>query len=76
MSESKEELENLLEESALKNATVLILANKQDMPNSMSSAKITESMGIKLDRAWAQSVCATTGAGVNLGLEWLVSQIK
>lgn len=50
----------------LQNASVLVLANKQDMKNSMSAAEISQSLtlGSLNARSWhVQACCALTGEG-------------
>merc|ERR1711972_830582 len=51
-----------------------VLANKQDLPNSMPAAEVTEKLGLHdlRHRQWyIQSACATTGDGLYEGLDWL-----
>ena len=36
----------MLNEDELKDAVLLVLANKQDLPNAMNAAEITEKMGL------------------------------
>jgi len=72
--ECKEELDRLLIEDELRDAVLLIIANKQDLPNAMKSKEIEEHLGLhKLrNRSWyIQSSCATTGDGLYEGLDWL-----
>lgn len=50
----------------LQNASVLVLANKQDMKNSMSAAEISQSLTLSslTARSWhVQACCALTGEG-------------
>ena len=68
----------LLEEDELKNAALLIYANKQDLPMAMNSAEIIEKLGLhtlKTDNWFVQSTCATSGDGLQEGLEWLTEKI-
>lgn len=57
----------------LANAALLVLANKQDLPNAMSVSALTDKLGLhKLRRPWfIQQACATSGEGLHEGLEWL-----
>jgi ADP-ribosylation factor 1/2 len=69
-----EELAKLLEEDELRDAALLILANKQDLPHAMSVAEITERLELHKirNRPWyVQGCCATTGDGLIEGLDWL-----
>jgi len=47
VSEVKEELWRMLDEEALKDAALLVMANKQDLPNAMSVAEIKEKLEIE-----------------------------
>merc|ERR1712205_239480 len=54
--DAKEELNKMLSEDEMKDAALLVFANKQDLPN----------------RQWfIQSACATTGDGLYEGLDWM-----
>jgi len=73
------ELNRMLSEDELRDAIVLVFANKQDLPNAMSVQEITEKLGLnKLrNRQWyIQSTCATTGDGLYEGLDWLSATLS
>ncbi|KAK7682907.1 Arf GTPase arf1 [Cerrena zonata] len=79
ISEASEELSTMLNEAELQNALLLVLANKQDLPNAMNAAEITEKLrlhSIRLRPWFIQATCATTGDGLYEGLEWLASSLK
>ena len=72
--EAREELTKILVEEEMRDVVVLVFANKQDLPNSMTAADITEKLGLHelRHRQWyIQSTCATTGDGLYEGLDWL-----
>jgi signal recognition particle receptor subunit beta len=46
MAEAREELQRMLNEDELRDALLLVFANKQDLPNAMSAAHITENLGL------------------------------
>ena len=72
--EAREELEKMLSEDELRDAVVLVFANKQDLPNAMSPGEITEKLGLTQlrGRKWyIQAACATQGDGLYEGLDWL-----
>ncbi|KAI3839861.1 hypothetical protein MKW98_010166 [Papaver atlanticum] len=74
--EARDELHKLMNEDELRNAVLLIFANKQDLPNAMSAAEITDKLGlhsVRKRRWYIQSTCATSGEGLYEGLEWLSS---
>ena len=43
---SKQEFHAILEEEELKDAAVLVFANKQDLPGALSDAQVTEGLGL------------------------------
>merc|ERR1712146_253529 len=70
--DAREELSRMLAEDELKDAVVF--ANKQDLPQAMPAAEVTEKLGLQQmrNRQWyIQSTCATTGDGLYEGLDWL-----
>jgi len=71
---AKEELHRMLGEDELRDAVLLVFANKQDLPNACSVDTLTDTLGLnKLrNRKWyIQGACATTGDGLYEGLDWL-----
>ncbi|EJD01139.1 ARF/SAR [Fomitiporia mediterranea MF3/22] len=77
--EAREELQRMLNEDELRNALLLVFANKQDLPNAMNAAEITDKLGLPSlqNRIWyIQAACATSGDGLYEGLEWLSHNIK
>lgn len=69
----------MLNEDELRDALLLVYANKQDLPNAMNAAEITEKLGLASlrNRLWyGQATCATSGDGLYEGLEWLSTNIK
>jgi len=72
--DAREELARLLSADEMRDAALLVFANKQDLPQSMPAAEITEKLGLNTvrNRQWfIQSACATTGDGLYEGLDWL-----
>ena len=72
--DAREELHKMLNEEEMREAVVLVFANKQDLPNSMPAAEITEKLGLSAlrNRQWfIQSACATTGDGLYEGIDWM-----
>ncbi|KAL3899116.1 MAG: hypothetical protein SGCHY_002276 [Lobulomycetales sp.] len=75
---SGQELAQMLQEEELKDATLLVFANKQDMEGALSAAEITERLDLTSlrDRQWTIFKCsAKTGDGLTEGLDWLVNVI-
>jgi len=79
VSEAAEELQKMLNEDELRDAALLVFANKQDLPQAMSVAEITDKLGLHSlrSRKWyIQSTCATTGDGLYEGLDWLSNTLS
>jgi len=58
----------------LKDAALLVYANKQDLPGAMTATEITEKLNLSdyKDTNWhIQACCALTGQGLMSGLEWV-----
>jgi len=71
---AQEELHRMLSEDELRDAVLLVFANKQDLPNALSVAEITERLKLNAirNRSWyIQATCATSGDGLYEGLDWL-----
>ncbi|CAF3978953.1 unnamed protein product [Rotaria magnacalcarata] len=65
--EARDELQRMLAEDELREAVLLIFANKQDLPNAMNAAEITDKLGLHSlrNRNWyIQATCATSGDGL------------
>jgi GTPase SAR1 family protein len=78
VSEARDELHRMLNEDELRDAVLLVFANKQDLPNAMTAAEITDKLGLHSirQRHWfIQSTCATSGEGLYEGLDWLATNI-
>ncbi len=56
ISECKDELWRFLQEDELKDCVLLVMANKQDLPNAMSTAEVTERMELNAlrNRTWCK----------------------
>ena len=74
--EARDELRRMLNEKELQGIPLLVFANKQDLPNAMGAAEVTEKLGLHaLRQRWfLQSACAVNGDGLYEGLDWLSSQ--
>ncbi|XP_052776313.1 E3 ubiquitin-protein ligase TRIM23-like [Mya arenaria] len=79
LDESHNALVKLVQEKELKDASLLIFANKQDLQPCVSIEELTEKFGLfKLccNRSWHIQACDTNmGTGLQEGLEWLSRQI-
>uniref|UniRef100_UPI0039800055 ADP-ribosylation factor-like protein n=1 Tax=Salmonella sp. s51228 TaxID=3159652 RepID=UPI0039800055 len=75
----------MLQEEELKDAVLLVFANKQDLPTALTAAEITDKLGListarsgaQATREWyIQSTCATSGDGLYEGMDWLAQKLK
>ncbi|KFM02957.1 ADP-ribosylation factor 5, partial [Aptenodytes forsteri] len=76
--ESADELQKMLQEDELRDAVLLVFANKQDMPNAMAVSELTDKLGLQTlrSRTWyVQATCATQGTGLYDGLDWLSHEL-
>ncbi|XP_053738032.1 E3 ubiquitin-protein ligase TRIM23 [Synchiropus splendidus] len=77
--EAHSELAKLLTEKELRDALLLIFANKQDVPGCVSVEEMTELLSLhKLccGRSWHIQGCdARSGTGLHEGLDWLSRQL-
>eukprot|EP00048_Salpingoeca_helianthica_P002639 m.59137 g.59137 ORF g.59137 m.59137 type:complete len:186 (+) comp12219_c0_seq2:1997-2554(+) len=79
LEEASRELHGILGESDMRNTTVLILANKQDMPRALAPADIAAKLGLRgiAQSQWfIQPTCATTGEGLYEGLDWIARELR
>ncbi|TRM68616.1 GTP-binding protein [Schizophyllum amplum] len=78
MEDCKHELHSLLTEDRLSGASLLIFANKQDLPGSLSSAEISQAIELPAIRShhWKIQPCsAVTGENLVQGLDWVVDDV-
>ena len=69
------ELRAMLQEEELRDAALLVFANKQDQPGAKGAGEISEALKLAelKDRNWSIMACsAIDGRGVNEGMDWLV----
>lgn len=69
--EAKTELDKILGDREMKEALLLVFANKQDLKDKMEPAEVQERLGLSQvkDRTWyVVPSCATTGDGLYEGL--------
>ena len=76
--EAREELHRMLAEDELKDAHLLVMANKQDLPGAMTPTDLADGLGLHTirGRSWhLQATCATSGDGLYEGLDWLSKNV-
>ena len=76
---AKQELSRIAGDGLMQNAAVLVLANKQDMPNAQTPSEIHEKLGLAnlRQKSWyIQGCCGVNGQGLAEGLEWLSNELQ
>lgn len=79
LQDCKEEFDLLLQEEKLSGATLLVFANKQDLPGSLTKEEIAAMLELDkiVNRHWMIVSCsAITGEGLSDGVEWIVNDIS
>ncbi|PRP87043.1 ADP-ribosylation factor [Planoprotostelium fungivorum] len=77
--EAREELKEVLKDDNLRGVCLMVLANKSDLPEAMSSMEVAEELELAhiTDRKWSvQSTSATSGQGINQAIEWIKETIS
>lgn len=77
---AKDELEHMLSHKSIKDERIPILffANKMDKASALTPAECMDELGLSAitDKAWhIAASCATTGEGVEEGIEWLATHV-
>jgi len=74
---ARDELQKLLKAEELRNAVVLVYANKQDLPNALPKKEIVKRLKLgDGHRYFVQPTCSTTGDGLYEGLDWMSSMLS
>ncbi|GFO29394.1 ADP-ribosylation factor [Plakobranchus ocellatus] len=79
LDEARQELHRIINDREMRDAIILVFANKQDLPDAMKPHEVQEKLGLTRmrDRNWyVQPSCATSGDGLFEGLTWLTSNHK
>ena len=69
----------MLNEEELRDAALLVFANKQDQPGAKGAGDVSEALrlGELRDRNWSIVACsAVDGSGVDEGMDWLVVRLS
>ncbi|QSS62771.1 ADP-ribosylation factor, partial [Histoplasma capsulatum] len=76
---ASDELATMLNEEELRDAALLVFANKQDQPGAKGAGEISEALklGELRDRNWSIVACsAIDGKGIEEGMDWLVQTVQ
>lgn len=76
----REELGKMINEEELKDALLLVFANKQDLSYALGKSEVIQKLGLSSlppERVWnIQGTCAMTGDGLYEGFDWLLQNLK
>jgi len=80
MPEARRELIELLEDDKLQDSIIIVLANKQDVQDSMSAQEVAEILGLGdvlgSERRWfVQPTSAMCGEGVHEAMDWVLANL-
>jgi ADP-ribosylation factor-like protein 1 len=73
------ELAAMLDEEDLRDAILLVFANKQDQKGALNAQEVSDALGLPdlRNRQWSiQETSALQGKGLFEGFDWLVTSIK
>lgn len=79
---ARDELEKTMAFEELRNAALLVFANKQDLPKALSTKKVAKGLGLNEmnnnnGRQWyVQGASGTSGDGLVEGMDWLAQTLK
>lgn len=79
LNEAATELQKMLAEEELKDACLLVLANKQDLPEALKPNEVAEGLNLASysNFKWhVQGTVANNGDGIYEGLDWLSHTIQ
>lgn len=75
---SRNELHLMLQEEELQKTTLLVFANKQDLPGALTPIEVSERLGLEdlRNRTWQiYKTSAINGTGLYEGMDWLVDAL-
>eukprot|EP00811_Abedinium_folium_P000640 NODE_10587_length_1341_cov_15.627677.p1 GENE.NODE_10587_length_1341_cov_15.627677~~NODE_10587_length_1341_cov_15.627677.p1 ORF type:complete len:365 (+),score=85.42 NODE_10587_length_1341_cov_15.627677:129-1223(+) len=81
LEDAREELEKVVHECELSGLPILVLANKQDLPNAMKPEEVAARLQLwdqlGCGRTWhVAGTCATSSDGLEMAFAWLSAAIK
>lgn len=78
MDVARRELHGVIDEEELRSAVVCVFANKQDMPQALSTAEIADKLGLPsiTDKKWTIiPTSALKGTGLKEGFQWIADAL-
>ncbi|XP_071164211.1 uncharacterized protein [Mytilus edulis] len=79
LSEAKDELDGILNSDEMRGVPVVVMANKQDLPRSMSPSEVADGLGLPkmTGRKWyIHGACAKTGEGIFESMKEMADLVK
>lgn len=79
MADARDEIARTMSNDHLRNARLLVYANKQDLPNALSASEVMSRLELKsltTHKWFVQPVSAVTGQGLYEGMDWLAANIE
>ena len=73
VSEAREELQRMLNEDELRDALLLVFANKQDLPNAMNASEITDKLGLQGLRQRTWYIQVHLSYSLSVACSWLTT---
>uniref|UniRef100_A0A7S3G226 ADP-ribosylation factor n=1 Tax=Palpitomonas bilix TaxID=652834 RepID=A0A7S3G226_9EUKA len=77
---AKKELHDMLKEDYFRDSILLVLANKQEIPQAMTADEVSEKLDLHLlddTRQWmVQAASGVSGEGLHEGLDWVSDQLS
>ncbi|EGC38472.1 hypothetical protein DICPUDRAFT_75970 [Dictyostelium purpureum] len=74
LQENRDEFHKILDENDIGDVPILVLCNKQDLPNAKHTSVVNDTLHINsiYNRKWhTEQTCATSGEGLYEGFKWL-----
>jgi ADP-ribosylation factor protein 1 len=77
LDEARQVLGTLLQGVAMRKSPFLVCSNKTDLPGSISTAELTERLGLSqvTSHRWFVQPTNCTGTGLHEGLDWLIASL-
>ncbi|RNA06999.1 ADP-ribosylation factor-like [Brachionus plicatilis] len=81
LDEAAQELHGILEDDSMRGVPVVVIANKQDLPNAITCTDLVQKLNLeklsKTQNKWfIQSACALTGEGIYEAMEQMGKMVK
>ena len=81
LEEAKQEISYLMQQDVMRDVSLLVYANKQDLPNCMPTADLARRLELSKicggSKNWyIQGAVATSGQGLYEGLDWLCESVN